>query len=218
MIHLSVECSTGVLGLALLDDQRCLGKVSLSASGAASEILPQSVALLLESSKKRSTDIRMISVSKGPGNYSSLRVAHSFGSGLAISLGVPLVSVSPFETLGLQWRLVDSGAILLVIDARQSEVLGELRVRDPITGDWICDPEWSSMETPVEIGELLQQVRNATVIGPGVVYLPDEPGFLWPSLSFPSGTDVPPDPIFQGRAAFLSGGDSSIVYGRDAVG
>ncbi len=217
MIHLSVECSTGVLGLAFLDDQKCLGKVSLSASGAASEILPQSVALLLESSKKKSTDIRMISVSKGPGNYSSLRVAHSFGSGLAISLGVPLVSVSPFDTLALQWRLLDSDALLLVIDARQSEVLGERRVRDPITGDWICDPDWSPMETPVEIGELLQQVRNVTVIGPGVIYLPAEPELLWPSLSFPRGTDLPPDPIYQGRAAVLFGGDRSIVYGRNAV-
>jgi hypothetical protein len=73
------------------------------------------------------------------------------------------------------------------------------------------------METPVAIGELLHQVQNATVIGPGVVYLPAEPGLLWPALSFPRGTDLPPDPIYQGRAAILFGGDRSIVYGRNAV-
>ena len=217
MIHLAVECSTGVLGLALMDDLRNLGKVSLSASGSASEILPQAVDLLLESSKKKSADIRMVSVSKGPGNYSSLRVAHSFGNGLAIGLAVPLVSVSPFDTLSLQWRLLDAGAIFLVIDARQSEVLGERRVRDPLTGDWVADPDWVPMEAPGDIGSILPGVQDAAVVGPGVVYLPDEPSLRWPRLSFPRGTEIPPDPFFQGKAAFLSGGDNSIVYGRSAV-
>lgn len=217
MIHLAIECSTGVLGLALLDDLRGLGKISLSATGAASEILPQAVDLLLESAKKKSSDIGMVSVSKGPGNYSSLRVAHSFGSGLAIGLSVPLVSVSPFETLALQWRTLDAGAIFLLVDARQSEVLGERRVRDPSSGDWVADPVWVPLETPGNIVSLLSRVHDAAVVGPGVIYLPPDPSLHWPDLSFPGGTEVPPDPFFQGKAAFLSGGDSSIVYGRSAV-
>jgi tRNA threonylcarbamoyladenosine biosynthesis protein TsaB len=217
MIHLAIECSTGVLGLALLDDLRGLGKVSLSASGSASEILPQSVELLLESAKKKSSDIGMISVSKGPGNYSSLRVAYSFGSGLAIGLLVPIVSVSPFDTLALQWRDLDAEAIFLLLDARQSEVLGERRVRDPSSGDWVVDPDWTPTESPGAIASFLSKVHDAAVIGPGTIYLPHDPALQWPGLSFPRGTEIPPDPFFQGRVAFLSGGDSSIIYGRSAV-
>jgi tRNA threonylcarbamoyladenosine biosynthesis protein TsaB len=217
MIHLAIECSTGVLGLALLEDLRGLGKVSLSATGAASEILPQAVDLLLESAKKKSADIGMVSVSKGPGNYSSLRVAHSFGSGLAIGLSVPLVSVSPFDTLALQWRHLDAEAIFFLVDARQSEVLGERRVRDLKTGDWVSDPLWTPMDSPGNAVALLSSVQDGAVAGPGVIYLPSDPSLNWPGLSFPGGTEVPPDPFFQGRVAFLSGGDSSIVYGRSAV-
>ncbi len=217
MIHLSIEASTGVLGLCLLEDSSVLGVTSLSAPGAASEILPQSVGLLLESARKTADTIQMVSVSMGPGSYSSLRVAHSFGSGMALALSIPLVLVSPFETLALQWEHLPGKKILFVVDARQSQVVGECRVRESATGSLLRDVLSCLPEEPVAIGTLLDRVDDCIVAGPGIRHLPGDCVSLWPSLTFFPGLGVAPDPACQGRVALKGGEAGTLVYGRPAV-
>ena len=62
-----------------------------------------------------------ISVSKGPGSYTGLRIGVSSAKGLCYALEKPLVSVSTLESLAYQVK-PESGVIIPLLDARRMEV------------------------------------------------------------------------------------------------
>ncbi|MFH4968546.1 tRNA (adenosine(37)-N6)-threonylcarbamoyltransferase complex dimerization subunit type 1 TsaB [Gaetbulibacter sp. M240] len=62
-----------------------------------------------------------ISVSKGPGSYTGLRIGVSSAKGLCYALEKPLVSVSTLESLAHQVK-PESGVIIPLLDARRMEV------------------------------------------------------------------------------------------------
>ncbi len=65
-------------------------------------------------------DLSAISVSKGPGSYTGLRIGVSTAKALAYALQIPLISVSTLKHLG--YKIKDKGYIIPMIDARRMEV------------------------------------------------------------------------------------------------
>lgn len=66
-------------------------------------------------------DLKAVSVSKGPGSYTGLRIGVSTAKGLCYSLGIPLISVNTLEILARKIQIED-GIIIPMIDARRMEV------------------------------------------------------------------------------------------------
>lgn len=66
-------------------------------------------------------EIDAISVSKGPGSYTGLRIGVSTAKGLCYALEKPLISVSTLEALAHQVS-VEEGLIVPMLDARRMEV------------------------------------------------------------------------------------------------
>lgn len=66
-------------------------------------------------------DIDAISVSKGPGSYTGLRIGVSAVKGLCYSLDKPLISISTLESLSHQLQ-IEKGFIVPLLDARRMEV------------------------------------------------------------------------------------------------
>lgn len=62
-----------------------------------------------------------ISVSKGPGSYTGLRIGVSAVKGLCFALSKPLISISTLEALAHQVN-VENGIIISMLDARRMEV------------------------------------------------------------------------------------------------
>lgn len=73
--------------------------------------------------------IDAISVSKGPGSYTGLRIGVSAAKGLAFALDKPLISVSTLLVLAKQIN-IDSGLIVPMLDARRMEVYSEIYTKD----------------------------------------------------------------------------------------
>lgn len=68
-------------------------------------------------------DLDAISISKGPGSYTGLRIGVSAAKGFAYAAQLPLISVSTLESLVLQIKDVPANAILIpILDARRMEV------------------------------------------------------------------------------------------------
>ncbi len=65
-------------------------------------------------------DLSAISVSKGPGSYTGLRIGVSSAKGLCYALGIPLISVPTLHSLAMQVK--EEGVIVPMIDARRMEV------------------------------------------------------------------------------------------------
>ena len=68
------------------------------------------------------SDLDAISVSKGPGSYTGLRIGVSTAKGLCFSLDIPLISIPTLESM-VQQRISDSAMFVIpVLDARRMEV------------------------------------------------------------------------------------------------
>ena len=76
---------------------------------------------LLEKSNLSPKDLSAISVSKGPGSYTGLRIGVSSAKGLCFALGIPLISVDTLDAFAHQIEISD-GFIIPLIDARRMEV------------------------------------------------------------------------------------------------
>lgn len=70
-------------------------------------------------------DLNAISISKGPGSYTGLRIGVSAAKGLAYALDIPLISVSTLLCLAKQVD-INEGLIVPMLDARRMEVYSEV--------------------------------------------------------------------------------------------
>jgi tRNA threonylcarbamoyladenosine biosynthesis protein TsaB len=76
---------------------------------------------VLEQAKLSLKQIDAISVSKGPGSYTGLRIGVSTAKGLCFAADKPLISVPTLEALAHQVKAED-GVIIPMLDARRMEV------------------------------------------------------------------------------------------------
>lgn len=66
-------------------------------------------------------DIHAISVGKGPGSYTGLRIGVSAAKGLCFANDIPMISINSLEILARSFNS-DNGLIVPMIDARRMEV------------------------------------------------------------------------------------------------
>ncbi|MFD0931731.1 tRNA (adenosine(37)-N6)-threonylcarbamoyltransferase complex dimerization subunit type 1 TsaB [Psychroflexus salinarum] len=90
-----------------------------------SEQLHSFIDELLIQENLRPKDLDAVSISKGPGSYTGLRIGVSAAKGLAYALDIPLISVSTLLSLAKQVDVTE-GLILPMIDARRMEVYSEI--------------------------------------------------------------------------------------------
>jgi len=76
---------------------------------------------VLKEAKVELKDLEAISVSKGPGSYTGLRIGVSAAKGLCFALNKPLISIATLESLAHQVN-IDQGIIVAMLDARRLEV------------------------------------------------------------------------------------------------
>jgi tRNA threonylcarbamoyladenosine biosynthesis protein TsaB len=90
-----------------------------------SEQLHEFINKLLTQKKLSPTDLDAVSISKGPGSYTGLRIGVSAAKGLAYALDIPLISVSTLLCLAKQLD-IEEGFIVPMLDARRMEVYSEI--------------------------------------------------------------------------------------------
>ena len=76
---------------------------------------------VLKQAKINSKRLDAISVSRGPGSYTGLRIGISAAKGLCYALDIPLLSIPTLEVLARRIQIKD-GYIIPILDARRMEV------------------------------------------------------------------------------------------------
>lgn len=66
-------------------------------------------------------DLNAVSVSKGPGSYTGLRIGVSTAKGLCYALNIPLIAIDTLQIIAKQIK-ISNGIIQPMIDARRMEV------------------------------------------------------------------------------------------------
>ncbi len=118
---LSFDTSAAHCAAALVSGEQILGAMSESLlKGQAERLIPMLEEVLTGAGKSWS-DLDLIAVGVGPGNFTGVRIAVSTARGLALSLGVPAVGVSVFEALAFS----TTGPVTISRDARRGMVFSQ---------------------------------------------------------------------------------------------
>ncbi len=94
----SIHGTSNKLDIALFQDQECLDSVTKLDSRASSDLLPI-LDSLLKNHNLLLSDLSFITVDKGPGAFTSLRVTIATVNGIAFNNKIPLIGINSLEAL-----------------------------------------------------------------------------------------------------------------------
>ena len=120
---LHIETSSKNCSVAISDGEEliCLCE-EVSENYKQSESLHTFVEWALEGAKISLKDLNAISLGKGPGSYTGLRIAASSAKGFCFGLDIPLIAINSLETMIEPFLNQGFDLIIPLIDARRMEV------------------------------------------------------------------------------------------------
>ena len=122
---LNIETATKNCSVALFNGSDLISEKSLlSEKYSHSETLTLFIEDVMMNSPYTLKDLDAISVSKGPGSYTGLRIGVSTAKGLSYSLSKPLISVSTLQSMAFSMskKMPNFDLYCPMIDARRMEV------------------------------------------------------------------------------------------------
>jgi len=137
---LYLETSSKNCSVAVSDDEKllCLCE-EVSENYKQSESLHTYVEWALEGAGLTMKDIEAVSLGKGPGSYTGLRIGAASAKGFCYGLKVPLIAVNSLETMTEPFLGQNYDYIVPLIDARRMEVY--TAVYDGVTGQELSPTE-----------------------------------------------------------------------------
>lgn len=136
---LHIETSSKNCSVAISDGEKllCLCE-EISENYKQSESLHTFVEWALEGAEIKLGDLEAISLGKGPGSYTGLRIGAASAKGFCFGLNIPLISVASMDSMVEPFLNQDFDFIIPIIDARRMEVYTTVYTAN---GDMISDIE-----------------------------------------------------------------------------
>jgi len=124
---LNIETATNVCSVSLAKDKEIIANKISYDEKSHSELLTVFIEQIVKEQKISLKDLDAVSVSKGPGSYTGLRIGVSSAKGIAYGIDKPLIAISTLQTMVYQvlseHKIEDKNTILCpMIDARRMEV------------------------------------------------------------------------------------------------
>lgn len=129
---LCIETATSVCSAALCDDHKVISELAAEPGSSHASQLTVLIQKLFREAAVTAPRLDAVSVSKGPGSYTGLRIGVSVAKGIAYGAGIPLIGVNTLTAMCsgylAQYPLLPGSATLLcpMIDARRMEVYNAL--------------------------------------------------------------------------------------------
>jgi tRNA threonylcarbamoyladenosine biosynthesis protein TsaB len=161
MLTLGVDTAEPIGGVSLFEagilaEERLMGEPLRHAES----LLPLIDRLLEESSRGRG-EIERVSVNRGPGSFTGLRIGLASAMGLCQALGVPLVGVD--GTVAYRSRLPEESRVCVVLRSR----------RDLFYVRWFVGPRPNEPVLLLQQEELIERLerekRELTLVGSGAL-------------------------------------------------
>ena len=138
ILHLETSSRNCSVAISHGDELLCLCE-EVSDNYKQSESLHQFVQWALEGAKIDLKDLDAVSLGKGPGSYTGLRIGSSSAKGFCYALGIPLIAVNSLETMVEPFLDQGYDFIIPLIDARRMEVYSA--VFEGFSGKLLADTE-----------------------------------------------------------------------------
>lgn len=141
---LNIETSTTNCSVALFNELNLIDCIEENKEDYShSKSLHIFIDSILKKSKISPKELSAISVGKGPGSYTGLRIGVASAKGLCYALDIPLIALETLEVLSQ--NVLDRGIVIPCLDARRMEVYSAVfdrennRIRD--TKAEVLNPE-----------------------------------------------------------------------------
>ena len=123
---LHIETTSTVCSVAISSNDELLGIKEINEGYAHAENLHVFIQQILIEVKVSINELNAISISKGPGSYTGLRIGYSTAKGLCYALNIPLIAINTLKALTSNViSQLDANADLVfcpMVDARRMEV------------------------------------------------------------------------------------------------
>lgn len=162
---LGIETSSLVSSVALVDEKKLIGEITIQAGLTHSEQLVPHIEQLLALSQVNKQDVQGIVVSSGPGSFTGLRIGMGTAKAMAYALRIPLYGVMTMDGLARNIPYT-THRICTVIDAQKKHVYAALYTYEQ--GELITLEEPFVVEASLLV-ERLKAMGKATVfVGDGI--------------------------------------------------
>lgn len=166
---LNIETATKNCSVALAKDgQTILCKEIAEEGYSHAEKLHVFIEKIIQEAGIRFQDLKAVSVSKGPGSYTGLRIGVSAAKGLCFALNIPLISVDTLQVLASQAKVAE-GLIVPMLDARRMEVYSaifnsKLEKQREVQAEIITENSFETiLETVYFVGDCSEKCQSVLV-------------------------------------------------------
>lgn len=163
---LSIDTSSSICGIAVLENKKLLKEVSYNNGLTHSETLMPIIKNTLTELNITLNDIDLIVCDKGPGSFTGIRIGVATSKAFADSLNITQIGISSLETLA--YNVKTDGMICSLIDAKNNNVY--VGVFENIDGKYILRRNFSTEN----INDLLLEFKDSeytiTFVGDGAIH------------------------------------------------
>ena len=123
-IILNIETSTDICSVCIASGSEVLSVRETPRSYSHSEVIAVFVDACLTEAGLSANDLDAVSISRGPGSYTALRIGAATAKGICFAVDIPLISVGTLEALAssITHLCGDNDIVIPMIDARRKEV------------------------------------------------------------------------------------------------
>ena len=118
---LAFDSTATTASVAITEDEKLLGEVTLNNGNTHSETLLPMTEVLLNSMKTDIDEIDVFAVSEGPGSFTGVRIGAATVKGFAHRKNKPCIGVSTLEALARNLAFGEDKIIVPVMDARRGQ-------------------------------------------------------------------------------------------------
>ncbi|WP_395480136.1 tRNA (adenosine(37)-N6)-threonylcarbamoyltransferase complex dimerization subunit type 1 TsaB [Candidatus Curculioniphilus buchneri] len=146
----------------LLDNNNIIERYAVIPRKHIQQILPMVDSLLTEA-RITLNDLDALAFSRGPGSFIGIRICTGIAQGLALGIGLPLISISTLALLAEgAWRRTGIDQVLTAIDASMGEIYWA-KYQRKTEGVWLCQNN-EVILTPDILAKQLMQLRGRWAI------------------------------------------------------
>ena len=166
---LSIDTSSNICGISILEDTNLLKEVSQNNGLTHSQNLMPIIKNTLEELNITLNDIDLIVCDKGPGSFTGIRIGVATAKAFSDSLNIQSIGISSLEALA--YNSVEDGVICSLIDAKNENVYAG--VFEKIDDNFILRRNFSTENIYELLSEFKESEYSIIFIGDGAINYKD---------------------------------------------
>ncbi|WP_282926032.1 tRNA (adenosine(37)-N6)-threonylcarbamoyltransferase complex dimerization subunit type 1 TsaB [Helcococcus kunzii] len=165
---LSIDTSTMMSSITIMEDNRIIGDYNISQEETHSEMLIPLLKRAVDDLKISLDEIDLFAVASGPGSFTGLRIGMASIKAIAQVFDKPIVGVSTLEAMA--FSILNNDSIISLIDARGKRYYtGMYKWQDNK-----LVKEFEEILKESELFEIIKQKNSVTLVGEAIDVLSDE--------------------------------------------